>query len=295
MEQTTWIKLVNHDWKPVLAGSVLALALGGCASKPSPELVDARRAYDRAEDSPAPKRDPRDLERAKLALDRAEEAHEADPGSAREQHLAQTAKRRADEARLRSEDRQARLEDTTATASAERARQRHADDVAAARVERERVEQTHAVDDKPVTKAEARKASAALQNLGPIANVKEEPRGVVITLSGTLLFPNGEKEMSPIAKQNLDQVAHALAEQPASTTFEVAGHTDDSGSDKQNKQLADQRAKAVADYLIGSGIDAARIRTAGYGEDRPIASNDTPEGRAENRRVEILVTRHDQG
>src|SRR4029077_15865677 len=122
-------------------------------------------------------------------------------------------------------------------------------------VEAARVEQAHVVSDKPVTKAEARKASAALQNLGPVANVKEEPRGVMITLSGTLLFPNGEKEMSPIAKQNLDQVAHALAEQPASTTFEVAGHTDDSGSDKQNKQLADQRAKAVADYLIGSGID----------------------------------------
>jgi outer membrane protein OmpA-like peptidoglycan-associated protein len=290
MEQTTWNKLVDHNWKPVLAGSVLALALGGCASKPSPELVDARRAYERAEDSPAPQRDPRDMERAKIALDRAEEAHDADPGSAREQRLAETAKHRADEARVRSEGREARLEDTTATDRAERARLRHDDEVEAARVE-----QAHVVSDKPVTKAEARKASAALQNLGPVANVKEEPRGVMITLSGTLLFPNGEKEMSPIAKQNLDQVAHALAEQPASTTFEVAGHTDDSGSDKQNKQLADQRAKAVADYLIGSGIDPARIRTVGYGEDHPIASNDTPEGRAENRRVEILVTRHDQG
>jgi outer membrane protein OmpA-like peptidoglycan-associated protein len=290
MEQTTWNKLVDHNWKPVLAGSVLALALGGCASKPSPELVDARRAYERAEDSPAPQRDPRDMERAKLALDRAEEAHDADPGSAREQRLAETAKHRADEARVRSEGRQARLEDTTATDRAARAQLRHDDEVEAARVE-----QAHVVSDKPVTKAEARKASAALQNLGPVANVKEEPRGVMITLSGTLLFPNGEKEMSPIAKQNLDQVAHALAEQPASTTFEVAGHTDDSGSDKQNKQLADQRAKAVADYLIGSGIDPARIRTVGYGEDHPIASNDTPEGRAENRRVEILVTRHDQG
>jgi outer membrane protein OmpA-like peptidoglycan-associated protein len=290
MEQTTWIKLVNHNWKPVLAGSVLALALGGCAAKPSPELVDARRAYDRAEDSPAPQRDPRDMERAKIALDRAEEAHDADPGSAREQRLAETAKHRADEARLRAEGRQARLEDTTATDRSERARLRHEDEVAAARVEQE-----HVVSDKPVTKAEARKASAALQNLGPVAAVKEEPRGVVITLSGSLLFPNGEKEMSPIAKQNLDQVAHALAEQPASTTFEVAGHTDDSGSDKQNRQLADQRAKAVADYLIGSGIDPARIHVVGYGEDRPVASNNTPEGRAENRRVEILVTRHDQG
>jgi len=290
MEHTTWNKLVNHNAKSVLAGSALALALGGCAAKPSPELVDARRAYDRAEDSPAPQRDPRELERAKLALDRAEEAHDDDPGSAREQRLALTAKHRADEARARAEGRQARAEDTTASDSAERARRRHDDELAAARVD-----QAQVASDKPVTKADARKASAALQNLGPVANVKEEPRGVVITLSGTLLFPNGEKDMSPIAKQNLDQVAHALAEQPANTTFEVAGHTDDSGSEQQNRQLAAQRAKAVADYLINSGIDPARIRTAGYGEDRPIANNSTPEGRAENRRVEILVTRHDQG
>jgi outer membrane protein OmpA-like peptidoglycan-associated protein len=95
--------------------------------------------------------------------------------------------------------------------------------------------------------------------------------------------------MSPIARQNLDQVAHALAQQPSTTTFQVEGFTDDSGSPKQNEELAKERAKAVADHLVQSGIDPSRIQVVSHGEHDPVANNDTAEGRAANRRVEIVV------
>jgi len=139
------------------------------------------------------------------------------------------------------------------------------------------------------SKADERKAQSALQNLGQVANVKEEPRGVVITLSGALLFPSGDERLSPVARKDLDQVAHALAAQPADTTFQVEGYTDDTGSPKQNDQLAQRRAKAVADHLIQNGIDPSRIHVVSHGENDPVANNDSAEGRAANRRVEIVV------
>jgi len=322
MEHATLKYIISSQIAPVLAGSVL-VALGGCASKPTPELVDARDAYARAEESPAPRRHPAEMERAKVALDRAEAAHDEDPGSKREARLAERAERRAEVAVARSEEPlEARREDTTARDNAERAGLQRSDAEMEARIERERVRERErdenaarvranakvnepadarvkpaVVEAAPVarskaaTKDEDRKAIAALQNLGSVASVKEEPRGVVITLSGELLFPTGQKEMSPVARQSLDQVAHALAEQPASTTFDVAGHTDNSGATKQNQQLSTQRAQAVADYLIDSGIDRSRVRAVGKGESAPIASNDTAEGRALNRRVEIVATR----
>jgi outer membrane protein OmpA-like peptidoglycan-associated protein len=294
MELTTWSKLING---PVLTSSVLALALGACASKPTPQLADARRAYDRAEDSSAAARNPRDMERARVALDQAEEAHDNDPGSVREKRLAERAEYRAnvvtDHSVAVQDASKARAAKATVQDNPEPARLQREEDSEAARVERAeiRAQEVRAARNVRATKADDRKAAAALQNLGQVANVKEEPRGVVITLSGSLLFPNGKEEMSPIARQSLDQVAHALAEQPADTTFQVSGHTDNSGSDKQNQQLATQRAKAVADYLASSGINPARISVVGRGESQPIATNDTSEGRASNRRVEILVVR----
>jgi outer membrane protein OmpA-like peptidoglycan-associated protein len=81
-----------------------------------------------------------------------------------------------------------------------------------------------------------------------------------------------------------------MTEQPPGIRFSVAGDTDDSGNSAQNKQLSLQRARAVADLLSAAGIDRDRVAVDGFGETRPIAGNDTPEGRASNRRVEIVVT-----
>jgi len=287
-----------------------------CASGPTPQLADARRAYDEAEDSPAAERRPHELERAKIALDRAEQAHDDNPGSAREKQLAERAEYRARMVTARSNavvrDRHhyddngdmtaaeaaevRRDRDVAETAEMRRERaeaeatvaRRDATDVEAAEIRRDRAD-AKVVAETRNSKAQDRKAAAALQNLGQVANVKQEPRGVVITLSGSVLFPSGERELSPVARKSLDQVADALAKQPSSSTFQVEGFTDDSGSPNQNDQLAKERAKAVADHLVQSGIDPARIQVVSHGEKDPIANNDTPEGRATNRRVEIVV------
>jgi outer membrane protein OmpA-like peptidoglycan-associated protein len=136
-----------------------------------------------------------------------------------------------------------------------------------------------------------RRANASLQSLAQVANVKETPRGAVITLSGSLLFPSGQEDVSAIGNQSLDQVAHALAQQPSDTSFKVEGYTDSTGSESQNLELSNQRAQAVADRLAEAGIDASRVRAEGRGEAQPIADNTTPEGRATNRRIEIVMSR----
>jgi outer membrane protein OmpA-like peptidoglycan-associated protein len=128
-------------------------------------------------------------------------------------------------------------------------------------------------------------AAAALES---IAKVQEQPRGMVITLSGHLLFASGQSELLPSAGSALEAVARAvqLAED---RSVIVEGHTDARGSDEQNLRLSQARADAVRQRLVAAGVDPARIRSVGRGEGSPLADNSTPEGRAENRRVEIVL------
>ena len=70
---------------------------------------------------------------------------------------------------------------------------------------------------------------------------------------------------------------------------EVAGHTDSTGAEEYNQGLSERRANSVKDYLVSKGVQAQRLQAKGYGESMPVASNDTKEGRAENRRVELIV------
>lgn len=274
----------------LLTIGVLAGALGACAHRPSEQLVDARRAYEDAADSPARQHRPQELAAARTALDRAEQAHDAAPRSEREKRLANEAERKAIVARAHGEADEVhheaadeRRNERREAASERREEQREA-------AEERREDRRDARGPEQGERARARRGAAALQNLASVAAVRQEPRGVVITLSGSLLFPSGEEQLSPIARQNLDQVAHALSEQPSGTRFSVAGHTDDSGNSAQNKQLSLQRARAVAEQLSAAGIERDRVEVDGFGETRPIAGNDTPEGRASNRRVEIIVT-----
>ncbi len=83
--------------------------------------------------------------------------------------------------------------------------------------------------------------------------------------------------------------AAALLQKHERVVVEVAGHTDSVGSDEYNMGLSDRRANSVKDYLTAKGVKASRLSAHGYGESRPVASNDTDEGRAENRRVELIV------
>lgn len=135
----------------------------------------------------------------------------------------------------------------------------------------------------------AEKASAdAMDALAKTLAVKEEARGKVITLSGGVLFATGQSSVLPGAMSQLDKVAEALKTQ-AEQHFTVEGHTDSMGTDAVNQELSKKRADAVRDYLVVHGVAKDAISAVGVGPSRPIADNKTVEGRAMNRRVEIVI------
>jgi outer membrane protein OmpA-like peptidoglycan-associated protein len=135
-----------------------------------------------------------------------------------------------------------------------------------------------------------KRTAAALAELAKLAAVKEEERGLVITLSGSVLFRSAESTLLSSAQVKLDQVANALLAVRARNLI-VEGHTDSQGSESYNQGLSQRRADAVRDYLVQRGYPADRIQARGKGKGSPIADNASPEGRANNRRVEIIIER----
>ena len=111
---------------------------------------------------------------------------------------------------------------------------------------------------------------------------------LILNIPSGINFAYNSADVQPQFRQTLDQVAGTLS-QYNQTYIDIYGHTDATGSDAYNQQLSERRARSVADYLSGRGVQPARIATRGYGETQPIASNDTPEGQAANRRVEIKI------
>lgn len=130
--------------------------------------------------------------------------------------------------------------------------------------------------------------AAAKAELAAIAAVREEERGLVVTLSGGVLFRSAEATLMSSSLRKLDQVANALLSVKPRNLI-VEGHTDSQGSREYNQGLSQRRADAVRDYLVQKGYPADRIQARGQSEDTPIANNRSPEGRANNRRVEIVI------
>jgi len=102
-------------------------------------------------------------------------------------------------------------------------------------------------------------------------------------------FRSGSSELEPYELTRLSPVLNTLLKHP-NTRVHIEGHTDSDGSTNYNQQLSENRAKNVSFHLMDNGITRDRIRTYGYGEERPIASNTTPEGKRENRRVTFLIS-----
>ena len=118
--------------------------------------------------------------------------------------------------------------------------------------------------------------------------VHNNTHGLVITLSGSVLFASNKSELLPAAQNRLNQVAEALmATKERRLTIE--GHTDSQGSVSHNQKLSRERAETVRTYIISRGYPGDLITAQGIGEDKPIADNTSAEGRANNRRVEIVV------
>ncbi len=138
-----------------------------------------------------------------------------------------------------------------------------------------------------------KRTADALAALSSLAMLKEEERGLVLTLSGSVLFRSAQSALLPQAQEKLDQVAKALLAIPARNLI-VEGHTDSQGSDSYNQGLSQNRADVVRDYLVQKGYPADHIQASGKGEGSPIAKNSSAEGRANNRRVEIVIEREMQ-
>jgi OOP family OmpA-OmpF porin len=121
--------------------------------------------------------------------------------------------------------------------------------------------------------------------------VVAEPRALdTIRFPSVALFPRRSAEITEQGRQILEENREASRELLSRASYiEVVGHTDDVGDDAYNQDLSEKRAEAVRDYLVSSGVDASKIVTVGMGESMPVASNTTDEGRAENRRVDVLV------
>lgn len=111
---------------------------------------------------------------------------------------------------------------------------------------------------------------------------------LILQMPSGITFATDSSTVQPQFQPTLNKVADVL-DRYNQTYVDVYGHTDSTGSAQYNQALSERRADAVADYLVSRGVEAARIEALGYGLTQPIASNDTPEGRAQNRRVEIKI------
>jgi len=138
--------------------------------------------------------------------------------------------------------------------------------------------------------AEASAAKAAMQQLESELTelkAKQTDRGLVITL-GDVLFEFNQSDLKSGATRNLTPLVSALNKDPEQTVI-IEGHTDNIGSETYNLDLSQRRAESVKQYLIDQGIDNSRVSTKGLGFEFPVATNNTNEGRQQNRRVEIIL------
>ncbi len=273
--------------------------LFACAHAPPPqELVYARSAYLHAQAGPAARLTPAELHDAYESLQYAERAYAKDATSQDAIDWSYIAWRDAQRADALG---------VAANAAGEKARADRAltktqsamisDDEARIRAQKETIEKErdsadraweNTADERAARLAAEQKAREAMDALGKSLATKTDERGTVITLSGGVLFVTNQATLLPGAQAQLNLVADALKTQ-AEHHFVVGGHTDDQGTDRINDDLSQRRANAVRDYLVVHGVSANAITAQGFGSHQPIGDNKTIEGRAMNRRVEIIV------
>jgi len=282
--------LVMRPFNIIIPLGLMGVVACGGDQLPPKTLVDARAEYARAKQSPTIELDPSGVHDADLALQKAERAWEDDPDEPVTADMAIIAQRKAqiaqaDAAALRSEQEaaQAKTELDNLMATQLKATRGQLDKT---KMELQQ-QQAEAEDQKRKLADLETKLRDARDTIAKIAAVKDDDRGMVITLSGEVLFKTGKWDLKPGAMAKLDQIAEALRgkEQPIT----VYGYTDNVGSRENNMSLSQQRANSVRDYLTGRGIPSDLLKAEGKGPDDPVSDNGSVEGRAANRRVEIVV------
>ncbi|MBW4981104.1 OmpA family protein [Mameliella sp. CS4] len=126
------------------------------------------------------------------------------------------------------------------------------------------------------------------QQMGDNVTIRNTGDRLIVTMPQDILFPTDSANLRPTLVSDLRDVGQSLLAYP-NTTAQVIGHTDSDGAAAYNLDLSQRRARSVANVLISEGVPSSRISVIGRGEDQPVASNLTPEGKAQNRRVEIVI------
>lgn len=271
---------------PILALTLLA---GACASAPPASLVDARAAYQRASTGPAEQLAPAQLHAAQTSLSLAEQTYEDEGASLNARDRAYVAQRKSELAEVQARIAQAT---TQATDSAQRGalaeqKQHAATTDALTQTQAALATQMGALAAETERRKQAEQSEA--QALAHAGSVTQEARGTVLTLSGSVIFPSGGSDLLPSARSRLSEVATALSQGDTSSAIVVEGHTDSVGKAAMNQELSMRRASAVRDQLVSGGVAANRVSVMGFGDTRPVADNTSSAGRANNRRVEIVV------
>ena len=158
------------------------------------------------------------------------------------------------------------------------------EDLARVEAERARLEAEQAKQDKNQLQQQL------FTSISAILETRREARGLIVNLSD-VLFDFNQASLRPGAREKLSKLAGILLAYPGPYHMEVEGHTDAIGSQDYNQKLSEDRAQSVSNYLLKAGIASDRILAVrGFGKLRPVTTNDTPEGRQMNRRVEIVIT-----
>jgi outer membrane protein OmpA-like peptidoglycan-associated protein len=248
-------------------GMSIAAFAASCAHGPPPkELEEARATYQQVAAGPAAQVNSQGVADSKAALDRAEKSYQDNGDGYQTRDSAYVATRKAQLAEAQA----------LTTLNAQQKAKLDKELLAAEQRENERLE------------AERRARADAEQKLAALGTVKHEGDRTALTLAGNIVFATGQYKLRTDARPKLDRVAEAIKEMHGKTIV-VEGYTDSTGKDDTNQALSMKRATEVREYLIRQGIQPDQIRAVGYGKERPIAPNDTREGRAQNRRVEIII------
>jgi outer membrane protein OmpA-like peptidoglycan-associated protein len=215
---------------------------------------------------------------AQLAAERAaREKAEADAARAAALAQQQAAQEEAERSRQAAE--QAAREKAEADAAKATAQAQEQ----AAQAEAEKARQTAAESEKEKAALRAQ----LLDQLNTILQTRDTARGLIVNMSD-VLFDTGSYTLRPAAREKLAKISGIVLAHPG-LNLQVEGHTDSVGSDEYNQALSEHRADAVRGFLVEQGVAGSAITSRGFGKTQPVASNDTPEGRQKNRRVELVV------
>jgi outer membrane protein OmpA-like peptidoglycan-associated protein len=259
-------------------------------------IAAARNAVETAEEARVIAIQKKEEEDAQLAQDAERKAAAAREAKARADAEAEALRRQeADQARAQAEAEKADAErmkqqaDQAAQQAAQQQQQAEAAS-AAARAQQQAAEAEAEKARQAAAQAEQDKAAIRAQllaQLNAVLQTQDTARGLIVNMSD-VLFDTGSATLRAPAREKLAKISGIVMAHPG-LTLQIEGHTDSVGGDQMNQQLSERRADSVRDFLISQGVGGSSVTAHGFGKTRPVASNDTAEGRQKNRRVELVV------